>query len=343
MSIMKDKILNLLENSYFPIGSKTIEEILECEKSAIELALTELLEERKIDKTGNGQNTKYGLKDRFSEEIPYVGNFADIKNADGLIPYLSHVTGRIDNKDVLCHYTNLDAAISIINNKCWYLNSPKKMNDGIELSQMENGNTDIFFSSFMIEKRESIAMWSMYAQPWKDGVIISIPANKFKEWVKTVHSVYPANSDTKQPDDNMDPLHLNNAQISITRVAYYKQNENGRVTEISCGKAKNTHIKSIDLPQLAGYVKSDAWSYEKEVRLRVDMEKGHGYDGVCIKIPEDVIDSITITKGPCFEGNLEERLKAKIKKKITQSTSLFYNELKQIPCHKCKEAKGGKQ
>ena len=41
----------------------------------------------------------------------------------------------------------------------------------------------------MMEDDESIGMWSMYAQPWRDGIKISIPKDILKKWVSEVDEI----------------------------------------------------------------------------------------------------------------------------------------------------------
>ena len=88
--------------------------------------------------------------------------FADIENSESLIKYLQSARRR-DNIKKLYHYTTLDVAIKIINDKQWHLRSPKNMNDLLEL---KSGSPERWknklFSSLMGEDKESIAMWSMY-------------------------------------------------------------------------------------------------------------------------------------------------------------------------------------
>ena len=64
---------------------------------------------------------------------------------------------------------------------------------------------------------------------------------------------------------------------------------------------KNTKIPNCQqISELTGYIKDDAWDYEKEVRLKAEFENTFGFRRVAIKIPDSVLDEITISSGPLF-------------------------------------------
>ncbi len=326
-------ILNLLRESNYPISSTIIVEILKSNKSSVNRALKKLVENKYVFKINYSKEKKYILTEKSSSYkfTPHVSDFKNIKTSDELIAYLSDINRRLSNNSMIYQYTNLSSAINIIKNGYWYLGTPKNMNDGLELQQGTDAWDNIFFSSFMTEQKESIAMWSMYAQPWENGVMISIPVREFKQWVKDIRIVYSADPKSKKIDRN-NFVYLNNAKISVTKVAYSNQNNNKKYRLITCGSAQNSILKRLDDPKLIGYIKNDAWSYEKEVRLRVDLGTDFDFQGVAIDIPDYLINSLTITNGPRFKGDIMEQVKSEIKKSIKTNSSLFYGNLKYIPC-----------
>ena len=340
MSELETKILDLLENSDYPISTKDISMILKCKESSVSNALKKLLNEKEILKVGSSTQTKYISKSNTigSKTAAYNRHFKDIRTADELVSYLDNAIKNISNDQKLCQYTSLNSVLGIIKSKYWYLGSPKNMNDGLELQYGLDKREDIFFGSFMIEQKESIAMWSMYAQPWEDGVMISIPADKFKEWVKNIKKVYSADVSTKKPDEN-EFVYINKAKISVAKVAYSTNDNKGNVEKIWCGTAYNEMFKDLSDTSLIGYIKDDAWSYEKEIRLRVDLGKNVKYEGIAIEVPDCVIDSMVITKGPKFNGDLLERIKNECTRSMNTGSSLFYDKLNYIPCDKCQYKK----
>jgi hypothetical protein len=49
---------------------------------------------------------------------------------------------------------------------------------------------NIFFACFMTDVQENIGMWSMYGQPWEDGVLLRIPKKNVVEWVKDIKTIH---------------------------------------------------------------------------------------------------------------------------------------------------------
>ena len=110
-------------------------------------------------------------------------SFDTIDNLNDLKKYLDS-GARLNNSQYLYQYTTVSALVNMLRGKTMHLSNAKYMNDQLEY---QNGDPEIwknlFFSCFMMEEDESIGMWSMYAQPWRDGVKISIPKVILRRWV----------------------------------------------------------------------------------------------------------------------------------------------------------------
>ena len=271
--------------------------------------------------------------------------FEEIKNFSELRFYLDDKFSNLQNSfngvvKYMCHYTSIEVVKSIIKSKSWYLGSPKNMNDGLELSHASEDVWDnIFFSSFMHEPKESIAMWSMYAQPWSDGVMIRIPIKLIKDWIKSSPQVSSANSNNKKA--NKDDI-SNDVKIIFQAVAYSNSDSKlkGENEYIECGGKNNTGLFNItESNQMVGYVKDVAWNYEREYRLRVDNISNNKYDAVAIKIPDELINSIEIVTGPRFKkySILDEILGEIGKDKLTKS--IFSGKLNKTYCDRCEVIK----
>lgn len=310
------------------------------------MSVRRLSKEGKIKRYGNARVSKWGLSN-YSYDLDnqvYIGDFSKIRTSRQLIEYLSNSTDRVDNKSHVMHYTCLEAVIAIISSRYWYIGNPHNMNDGLEYS---HGSPDlwnkIFFSSFMAEEKESIAMWSMYAQPWAKGVKISIPAIVFKKWVREIKTVYRANPDTKQAIPEIE-LGTDKASVKIVKVAYCNSDSKikSEQEKMSCGEAHNEIMTDLlKNRELVGYLKNEAWHYEKEIRLRIDLKDDIKFNAVAIKVPDYVIDSMVITAGPLFEGNLKEKIEEIIHKyKISTEESIFTGKFNvSSPCIKCEYRK----
>lgn len=328
-------IEDILGKSKRPLSVSTLSDILKEDEKEVKMQLKDLIYRQLVFEDSSSRPKLYGLHGvhRTNKRVNRVSDFKEIKDVDKLVAYLSDYSNRLKNTDMLCQYTSLTAVVNIVKNKYWYLGSPKNMNDGLELQNGLRRENKLYFSSFMAEQKESIAMWSMYAQPWQDGVMISIPTSEFKKWVRGINMIYAANKD--KTCDEESKFNLNKFSVSLTRVAYSNQDENGNVSSLSCGTAKNTIFKSVDDKSLRGYIKDEAWSYEKEVRLRIDFDEDENCYGVAIPITDELISSMVITKGPRFDGDLKESLDNIIKQRLKTGSSLFYDKLKHTPCDSC--------
>lgn len=275
-----------------------------------------------------------------------VTNFSEINSPQDLIAYLSDSVNRLDNTknksiQYVYHYTKLSNVVSIIKSRFWWLKSPKTMNDGLEfqnISEFQQSKA-VFFASFMYDSSESIAMWSMYAQPWEDGVFVRIPVAIFKKWIRNTKIIY-----TVLCPENQKPIieksPIPDKDLSVVRVAYTNSDSVQDKSEeiLICGKAENNLLKNAPhLPDLVGYIKDMAWEYEHEVRVLAAVDKSIECDGLAIELPDDLIDSMEIVAGPRFSGNLSERIRQEVHRQFTINRSLFSDKLNWIPCDSCPE------
>lgn len=252
-----------------------------------------------------------------------------------------HNTGAGGTIKYVCHYTKMSAISAIMKEKKWYIGSPKTMNDGLELIHLEDAHADnLFFASFCLDDTENIGMWSMYAQPWEDGVLLRIPLEKFKTWVKSGSKIYDADKSTKKSGGV-----ITGAKLSFHAVAYTNaESKDKKEPEILfCGTHQNDHLKNVpELPELKGYIKDSAWAYENEYRIRVETDPGEVHDAVSVEIPEDVLNSFEFITGPRFEKNFTKVLRnttnnLRLRPKVKES--LFTGRLKWVYCDSCKNKK----
>lgn len=255
--------------------------------------------------------------------------FPEITTPTELIAYLDS-SERLKNREFLYHYTTIGNAIAIFKSKTWHLGNPKNMNDVVEY---RNGDpqrwNNIFFASFMTENKESIAMWSMYVQPWKDGVKIAIPIQTMKEWIKSIDKILEVSPDYKLTGNSI-PINEHNT-IRISSVAYSNATScdlNSKSETLIWSTTKNEKIpNSQHISELTGYIKDDAWEYEKEVRLKAEFENTYGFTRVAVEIPDAVLNAITIYSGPLFEGILPNRMAHELGKIYHTDQSLFTGKL----------------
>ena len=245
------------------------------------------------------------------EMLPSASDFSKIESHRELIAYLTNANARLSRTTVLCQYTRLDAVVNIISDRSWYLGSPRNMNDGLELQQGLEGRDDIFFSSFMAEQRESIAMWSMYAQPWEDGIMISIPVKTFKQWMKEIKKVYRADTRTKKADREEYDFSVD---FDHAVAAYLTDKVGNRV---SCEK----EALFRQMLQYSEHIKCQMSSQET-VHLSFEIDSDNG--DICMMpffVTRKEFESVTKGLTKKFKSKLE-----RLKKAYEEISELYENE-----------------
>lgn len=266
-------------------------------------------------------------------------SFDTIANSTDLIKYLDE-SYRLKNSTYLYQYTSISALVNMLRSQTMHLANAKYMNDQLEY---QNGDQEIwknlFFSCFMMEEDESIGMWSMYAQPWRDGVKISIHKDILRRWVKETKELIEISQITKQPTGRV-ISDTDAFKIWLSAVAYSNYDglslkEDAEI--LRCGTQENKILRNVPhQPELTGYIKDMAWAYEKEVRVKTQFDNSVGFERVAIKMPDYVIDSLVITPSPLFEGDIEKRIESEVSRIIATDNSKFVGKLQiRSACDSC--------
>lgn len=262
--------------------------------------------------------------------------FKEIYKVNDLIKYLDSYS-RLNNGRNVYHYTTISSAVSIIDSMCWHLGAPDGMNDKLEYERGDKTRwNNIFFSSFMCEEKESIGMWSMYSQPWKDGVKISIPIKSLKKWIKEVKEITIIKSDDKKQEGSVIKIDKRKPKLWLSAVAYHSALM--KKDSLKWSTTRNDKFSNIlQYSELTGYIKDEAWSYEKEMRIKCEIGNVDGdIKKISIPIPEYILNDMVVTAGPLFKGDLQEKLKEEISRTIDCKTSKFYEKLNiDSRCSRC--------
>ncbi|QVK18342.1 DUF2971 domain-containing protein [Mycoplasmatota bacterium] len=154
---------------------------------------------------------------------------------------------------------------------------------------------------------ENMALWGLYSIPYEKGVRISFSKNvmnKILKWNRKFVEICGANNKKIFPQEInlLDVLYVskNKADLEYPYI-YRRRNDNF----ISYDNFKSN--SEIELSQLIGCIKNDAWRYENEVRLRVNFINKINCDKIKISLPEIDYSEINIMFSP-FVSN-EDRLK----------------------------------
>lgn len=266
-------------------------------------------------------------------------SFEKITDANQLKEYLD-ANSRLSSSKYLYQYTNITALVRMIKSKTLHLSNPKYMNDQLEYQNGdENIWKDLFFSCFMAEDDESIGMWGMYAQPWQDGVKIAIPKDVLRKWVSDTIEIMEVSQETKQLTGRK-ITGYDTFKIWISAIAYSNYDGINLKTDeelLRCGGQTNRILHNAPRnPALTGYIKDMAWSYEKEIRVKVSFENWRGFERVAISMPDYVIDSLIITPSPLFEGDIVKRIEDEVVRAVKTDKSKFVGKLSiRSACDSC--------
>ena len=159
--------------------------------------------------------------------------------------------------------------------------------------------------------------------------------------VKKVSEILEISTNDYQPTGRRFRLKEYDISLRLSSVAYCNSDSlQGKTNEerIMWSTAKNIHIKNaVRIPELTGYIKDMAWSYEKEIRIKAEFDNVYGVHRIAIPLTEALINAMTITASPLFEGNLEDVLKKEIASKIKTEQSMFTHRLNiKTICQECK-------
>lgn len=222
-------------------------------------------------------------------------------NIDELVSGLEN-KGESHNK--YCHYTTLPSLKSIIQNNSFQLThgTSFQLND-LQESKIKGQYSEwlyTYLTSFSFRSiSESVAMWSMYGIPRGDAICLHIPKRnmlKLKESIISNGAFVGSN-------------HIEIKQVRLVDLAYI----DSKSTKLCRGSGNKiefgSEIKGLDKnKEVTGMIKNDAWDHEKETRLLIRTERESRDEHIYVSLPDDFFKGVTIVMGPCFEGNLVDRL-----------------------------------
>ena len=246
-----------------------------------------------------------------------------IKNERAVYDLLSNQAKTIKkNKDRLYHYTTFESLLYIIQDRRFRLTRTDLLNDKAE---KKIGNTEKASHNYvmsMTEGIEYISMWAMYGRP--SGIKIRLDFSK-EEFIRIIN----CNNDWSNYNSNVfhrfsvdengnlikDTLHklfsLNNEPnpIRFAYIAYINK-------EKKKAKYNNKYFHSLildekSIEELTGFVKYDAWEFEKEIRLLVEL-KDNAREYIYLPISNDLIKTFRITFNPWISDKMSDMIKTQL-------------------------------
>lgn len=182
-------------------------------------------------------------------------SFESLKTANELKDYLSNVL-KYHQPKAYFHYTKLSNVIKIYESGTFKATQIKNMNDRLEKDFASDCKE--FFTCLMGSVVENFGMWAMYG-----GIGTHLFSNENKAddaYVKI-----------KIPADKLKEFIIESTTVCMRSIAYTNFNsqikKDKKPSIIRCGTCENKETINIFDDCLHGFVKDNAWSYEKEVRL----------------------------------------------------------------------------
>lgn len=183
------------------------------------------------------------------------------------------------------HYTTLETLHKIFSNKTLRMSQMSKMNDLKESTIAEGCNDYFFCMTKESTSVENFGMWAMY------GKIKEFDKNNLDSKAKA-KTLGVKIQFSKKVIDNL----RNDLGLSFYKVGYVDLFSD---TSIVYNGEKNTKVHiNIKNKILAGYIKDNAWKYEKEFRLRKSVIENNDNNFIDIPISDEILKQLIVYPNP---------------------------------------------
>ena len=223
------------------------------------------------------------------------------------------------------HYTTLDSLLTKILKREWWLTRSDnvRLNDRQEAKKFGDMRRlkRTYQASFSKGTAESAAMWGLYTNDNPLAVRILIPGNKIENWMSHVELcgkdkcggvclrladfrdvLYAAVPFIGQEVDSLDKTR--GMSVSWEGMTCNFDHNEGE---------KKALLSALRDEELTGWMKDYEWHHEREARLCVLIDKASSRKAIPIKVPLEVISSMSITCSPWLRSDHEAEVKNIIK------------------------------
>ena len=239
------------------------------------------------------------------------------------------------------HYTNISTLTGMLESKKIYLSRADRLNDFNEGGRIEE-KRNVFIGSFSCCSPENIAMWSMYATPYQEGICLKIDGKSMRAFLRSFNNnpqLYPTSGNKKDRPISLqgeaklfmvDVVYVNNDGQLDFYMEKYQESIFGAKQNF-----KNTPPPSISLFNWCR--KDRVWKSENEARLVLELDQPlPDREKIAIDFSNALLD-LRITCGPCVDiPKVENALMSKnlYFKKDMIFKSAYYNKTYFKPCKK---------
>ena len=226
-------------------------------------------------------------------------------------------------------YTTLKALQGMLESQKLFLTRMDKLNDALECRGAEERKKRVYIASFSFGTAESMAMWSMYGAPYKQGIRLTIPRRAITKTLKDFAKkpvLYFTETGHEIPFGG-------NATLKMMDVVYAHNGSLEHHREKLLKKQGDFVADAKDDPVLAFCIKNEIWLAECETRMVLELAEELPCDEEKVAIDFDyAVDNLEVTGSPCLcLADLKNELKNFEKERIHQSVAfdqVYFKECK---------------
>ena len=197
------------------------------------------------------------------------------------------------------HYTTIPVLEGMQKCRKLFLTRMDKLNDALEGNADRARRKRIFIASFSFGIAESMAMWSMYGFPYKQGIRLTIPRRAITRTLKDFSdkpTIYSTTNGIKIPISGK-------ATLKMMDVVYAHPGSLEHNRKKLLNNSEQLIKNMTQNPRLACCVKNEVWLSENETRMILELEQ---------ELPDDVekiaidfgfaVDNLEVTGSPCLSS-----------------------------------------
>lgn len=254
----------------------------------------------------------------------------DVQNSSELQRYLQE---QAQKSDRLYHFTTLDSLLCIIANKTFRLSRMDLLNDKAEVKLGDHRDDLKYYTMSFSRETEYISMWAMYGR--SSGIKLRLDFDRKKLQTAINNNFFYDTSSGREKIEiysDKTPGHFSKKDFLISDMVYLDK----KSKELKHNEQKFISITSSTSLEndMTGFIKYDAWEFERETRLRVQISN-HLRDNqvpryIFAGINDELIKDFHITFNPWMSPEMKqfvkESLNSLVSRIIGTNTTLSYDD-----------------
>ena len=235
---------------------------------------------------------------------------ASVNGVDVLHEYINE---QMKGRKHLYHFTTYENLVSILTQRCFRISNMNLLNDKAEKTLTKNGrNENSFIMSFSNSEKEYVSMWAMYGKPSGIKLRIDFPLSSFESSIDN-NFFFDGDGKREIPIAWQRIAPVTKKGFLISDVIYFDK-KNVLLTTYQ-RPFENLPVDENVINSLAGFVKYDAWEFEKETRLRVVLRDDTGQCNVS-HIYAGIDDALVSEMGVCYNPWIADSLRYELIRSI---------------------------